>query len=819
MRGISQSWSGDSYDPGASGGLFVGTRDFEDPLFREIPFAVDDAVDLAYLFSCDLGLISPQRVRLALSGTAQKEVSRARHRSLREAGAQDSPTTRNGLLNEALRLSEGTGRNGILVTAFATHGFSEGGIHRLVAANSVRREMRDTGVDVPKIKHYLETSPCRRRILILDACQEVLNDENHRGSTTVNAHFLDALSQSEGLVHLVAAGYGGRAYDDLRLGNGVFTEAILRGLRGEAPPAENGFITFATLVDFVKRCIEESPYFGGSSKDRPRYASQDELENIPLVSADPEEVQRRRWRERKELAGWKLRDNVGSVIRGGHLEEILQHLSAQESSAPLLELLQRIEELDGKQRSQESFLFFYQHRWRGPEEAEPDRFQRGLEHMYGISGKVDLAAAREEFEAWAGADDAVGRMWLAWLRRQGFCGYRPQPGAARELRPGDGEETLRRAGEGESGAQLVWGAALTDGVGVERDPDEALEWCRRAADQGNSLAMVFVGFLLTGGRSQSQDAEAAFRWFQRADEAGNGAGARNLGFAYLKGCGVEVDVELGLQHYRRAAEMGDVSAMITLGDQYEYGREVAKDLPAARDWYRRAAEGGNAKGMSYLGALLLGKGERGLSDSDRDSQIAEGLRWLERSVEAEDIFGLRYLGALYADGDAVAQDYGRTVELWKRAAKLGDGFAMEFLAQLFENGEGVEQDFATARSWYRRAAEAGRIAAMVQLGKFLQEGTGGPAKPEEAVVWFTKAAEGNDLEALFQLALCYGQGIGVEQSGTLASSYLKQAQLGGHPRAGAYNIIDILTGSTQDKATGTRKVLADLSKKFVDWLK
>ena len=63
------------FDASASAGLFIGIRHFKDENFEVVPYAVDDAVDLAHLFSVELGLIDPTRVVLCLSGEPQKAES------------------------------------------------------------------------------------------------------------------------------------------------------------------------------------------------------------------------------------------------------------------------------------------------------------------------------------------------------------------------------------------------------------------------------------------------------------------------------------------------------------------------------------------------------------------------------------------------------------------------------------------------------------------------------------------------------------------------------------------------------------------------
>ena len=66
----------EGFDPSASAGLFVGVSTFEHGRFPEVPFAVDDAVDLAWLFTGELDLLRPERAVLALAGEPRKAATR-----------------------------------------------------------------------------------------------------------------------------------------------------------------------------------------------------------------------------------------------------------------------------------------------------------------------------------------------------------------------------------------------------------------------------------------------------------------------------------------------------------------------------------------------------------------------------------------------------------------------------------------------------------------------------------------------------------------------------------------------------------------------
>jgi TPR repeat protein len=78
-------------------------------------------------------------------------------------------------------------------------------------------------------------------------------------------------------------------------------------------------------------------------------------------------------------------------------------------------------------------------------------------------------------------------------------------------------------------------------------------------------------------------------------------------------------------------------------------------------------------------------------------------------VVASDTGGaMNNLGALYAHGQGVAQDYGKAREWLQKAADAGNPDAMNALGALYANGQGVAQDYDKAREWFQKAADAGQ---------------------------------------------------------------------------------------------------------------
>jgi TPR repeat protein len=132
------------------------------------------------------------------------------------------------------------------------------------------------------------------------------------------------------------------------------------------------------------------------------------------------------------------------------------------------------------------------------------------------------------------------------------------------------------------------------------------------------------------------------------------------------------------------------------------------------------------------------------------------------------------LGALYANGQGVAQDYAKARELYEKAADKGDENAMTNLGLLYANSQGVAQDYAKARELYERAADQsdelantmlkrlaisvaaadGRYAEALQLSEAL-------AAEQEAVETERKGKPGTDtansLDGVVWFALMAGE--------------------------------------------------------------
>lgn len=271
-----------AFDPQQSVALFLGVRHFTAERAIDVPYAVDDAIDLAYMFTLDKGvcMVDPRRVILAISGKPEKEESKKRLTELERLGVR---ITRAVEADDILRLvreqANRVERGGIYVLSLATHGFLHRGTPYVLGSSS---RMRDPGTSVSaaEIADIIGSSKARRSLLFIDACR-VRVPARGGSEKPLEASFINRMKRIRGQV-IFAAANGNDTYDDL--GNGVFTRAVIDGLQCEAA-ATRGIVTVANLHAFVEREVRAwIREHRDESLERATFVSMEgETRNMPLA--------------------------------------------------------------------------------------------------------------------------------------------------------------------------------------------------------------------------------------------------------------------------------------------------------------------------------------------------------------------------------------------------------------------------------------------------------------------------------------------------------------------------------------------------------
>jgi TPR repeat protein/c-di-GMP-related signal transduction protein len=134
------------------------------------------------------------------------------------------------------------------------------------------------------------------------------------------------------------------------------------------------------------------------------------------------------------------------------------------------------------------------------------------------------------------------------------------------------------------------------------------------------------------------------------------------------------------------------------------------------------------------------------------------------------------LGARYATGNGVAQDWVESLAWYTRAAQQGNANAQWNVAAMHAHGQGCpEVDERQAFMWCQKAADQGFAAAQATLGLMYSTGQGAAKDLPRALVLLEQAALQGDVEAQYNLAVLQAKELGGEQNLKLALAWLSKA--------------------------------------------
>lgn len=277
--------SSKSFDRAESTALFVGVKDFAHNETPSVPYAVDDAIDLAHKFSLGprTSLVPPRRVVLALSGSPEKPESAQRLSELKDKGAHIEKATSGDILNLLKAQIAQTGPNGIFVLSIATHGFLDDNGDPYILGSTSSIGTIDDSLRTATL--FDIAGRATRSLIFVDACRDrVSTSVRGEGSDEKTvAPFIRKMGLARGQVIFYAAAPGTYAYDDPVRQNGVFTAAVLDGLCCKAS-APHGEVIVSTLHTYVDR--EVSNWLKKNNKPPADPATQISMEgrtrNMPL---------------------------------------------------------------------------------------------------------------------------------------------------------------------------------------------------------------------------------------------------------------------------------------------------------------------------------------------------------------------------------------------------------------------------------------------------------------------------------------------------------------------------------------------------------
>jgi hypothetical protein len=220
--------------------LVIGISNYPPPI-RSLPAVANDVREMGEVLSSDKGQFPANNVISLIDGEAtSKEVLKAIQSTFSSVQADDA-----------------------VFAYLAGHGEVQSDKYYFVAHDTTVKDIATNGVPLSEIKQAFDASPSQRTFLWLDFCHsggmiprglEVATDD-----LDVISRALKVL-QGQGKVIVAACTPSQLAWESSALGHGLFTGALLKGLKGEA--ANHGEVTINSLYDYIDRRM-------GTDRQRP----------------------------------------------------------------------------------------------------------------------------------------------------------------------------------------------------------------------------------------------------------------------------------------------------------------------------------------------------------------------------------------------------------------------------------------------------------------------------------------------------------------------------------------------------------------------
>jgi TPR repeat protein len=276
----------------------------------------------------------------------------------------------------------------------------------------------------------------------------------------------------------------------------------------------------------------------------------------------------------------------------------------------------------------------------------------------------------DDIKAKAEAGDAKAQYHLAMIYEVGI-GFPPdRPASLRWFQEAAKKEVV--------GAQFKMGSYYHSG-GPKIDPDlrKAVEMTFKAAKQGNLFAKHNLGIFYQDGIGVTRNPQEAIKWFREAAEGGFGEAQNHLGYCYDGGLNVVQDKQAAIKWYSLSAKQGHARALSNLASKYMSGEGVEKDFGIARRYLLESAQKGEPLAYINLGVIY----QNGLGTPKNPAKAAK-LYHRAATAKPGHPLGQRALAYLHANGIGLEKDLVQAYKWWKLASDAGDAASTQGLEQV-----------------------------------------------------------------------------------------------------------------------------------------
>lgn len=240
-----------------------------------------------------------------------------------------------------------------------------------------------------------------------------------------------------------------------------------------------------------------------------------------------------------------------------------------------------------------------------------------------------------------------------------------------------------------------------DGVGVEKNLDEAIKWYEKAVDKGDSSAAIALGEIY----SKNEDIEKEIFYLSKAVDKNDIETIKRLVEIYEN----RNEFEKVFECCQRGANLGNRHLMEKFADCYFFGRGVQQDDLKALEWYIKVIE-------IYGWDLLSNNIIRMITNIYNKHFKFRDKKFLKYYLTTEK---LGYFNAMFGiAAELYKTDKVRALKWYKMAADAGDydaAVAVSYIRENDLNDHTYYGDKNSALEWYEKAAQFGNINAAKNL--------------------------------------------------------------------------------------------------------
>ena len=146
------------------------------------------------------------------------------------------------------------------------------------------------------------------------------------------------------------------------------------------------------------------------------------------------------------------------------------------------------------------------------------------------------------------------------------------------------------------------------GIGVEKDPSEALIWYEKGAILGDPLCKLHLGEIYKDKEFDVYDIDKSIQWFSEAGKQGNVLALYNIIILFSNDTITDVHTyEKALDMLHSIANSGNLEAIKRLAGLYQSGIGVEKDPSEALKWYEKGAILGDPSCIQHVKTTIRQK--------------------------------------------------------------------------------------------------------------------------------------------------------------------------------------------------------------------